>query len=302
MKYRYKKEGLSLVEVLIALAILMIIIFPISNMVLTSFKIEREGDYKLKGNTLAQMSMESLKNNDDLNTDLGFQEVTENKNLFLDENETIDDFKLYKTQIENIDYYIKVKDKGEFSSTVNPSFDEASPFDKPKDSAGNYYDFDGIVKVDVNTNGEYEVYFGNSTTTLMADYTINIYNDSNNITLEFKKNGSSIRSIHMQKIADGKDFLKIILESFPNNLNMNINNSEENTLDVYLVEKVKDGVNNDYNIYTDGKVIVNTKMENEDGANIHSHNRLMEVKVYKLNNRGEREPILIQSLNGYTDN
>jgi prepilin-type N-terminal cleavage/methylation domain-containing protein len=56
-----KKKGLTLIEILISLTILSIIVIPISNLVLSSVKLNKSGEDKQKAVTIAQQIIEELK-------------------------------------------------------------------------------------------------------------------------------------------------------------------------------------------------------------------------------------------------
>jgi prepilin-type N-terminal cleavage/methylation domain-containing protein len=56
-----KKKGLTLIEILISLTILAIIVIPISNLVLSSVKLNKSGEDKQKAVTIAQQIIEELK-------------------------------------------------------------------------------------------------------------------------------------------------------------------------------------------------------------------------------------------------
>jgi prepilin-type N-terminal cleavage/methylation domain-containing protein len=61
LKINGKKKGLTLIEVLISLTILSIIVIPISNLVLSSVKLNKSGEDKQKAVTIAQQIIEEVK-------------------------------------------------------------------------------------------------------------------------------------------------------------------------------------------------------------------------------------------------
>lgn len=61
MKRNNKKHGLTLIEILISLAILSIILIPISNMVIASVKLNTSGEDKQKAVTIAEQLVEEAK-------------------------------------------------------------------------------------------------------------------------------------------------------------------------------------------------------------------------------------------------
>lgn len=119
MRYKSKKNGLTLVEVLVSLAILGIILIPFSSMLITATHFTSNSEQKVKAATLAQTIAEYVKNVDLNNINFNHISLVESnvdKSKYVRSGENPDLFSIYTLPDE---YYKNIMVKIKYSSLLD---------------------------------------------------------------------------------------------------------------------------------------------------------------------------------------
>ena len=320
MRKPLKKKGASLVEIIISLAILTIIIVPISNLALTAVKIEKDSGVKLKANALSQQITEYIKDADDgtlsaidttlMGSKLGLSSDVDDsikKNLMEDETgKTKEEFKFYKT---DKDCYVKVG--------IDSSYDAKAAGPKKSDTSIWKEDsFQYRIKIarekDTNNLNLYDVSDEpDKPKEKLKDTSpivLNIKNVESKISYELLQGGELMASDDIPQITVGKElnFNLMIEENCPriivnieNQDKGNIENQDKvNGLKLFINELAKEDsktYTQNYKVISKGKIGVYTKVDNQTFSNVKKVCKV-EVKIYTCKN-GKAN--LLQNLTNY---
>ena len=310
MRKPLKKKGASLVEIIISLAILTIVIVPISNLALTAVKLEKDSGVKLKANVLSQQIIEYIKDADNgtlstSDTDkLGlssFEDESILKILMKDEHvESKEDFKFYETKGGG--YYVKI--------AVNPSNYNAEKVIPENLNTSIWKDvrFQYRIKIakekDTNNLKLYEV--SDETDKFKENLeekspiVLNIENVGSKISYELLQDGEQMASDDIPQITVGKElnFNLMIEENCPSIIVNIENQDEDNNLKLFINELAKENNKKytpNYKVISKGKVGVYKKVNNQTFSNAKKV-RKVEVKIYTCKN-GKAN--LLQNLTNY---
>jgi len=259
----YKQKGFTLVELIITIAILGIIIVPISSMVLTSAKITKDSEDKLNATNIAQEYMEKIKSDDLLvlnNSQLNYEEGKYNIEC---EIRPIDNYKFGQNVV--------VGENGSDSIVCDYKF----VFEEGENTIESYNISDGSTLIPSQSASKPRI---DITCTDSAENKMifSIY-DSNSLlgSKEITRSG---------EYESGKIKIRFdILRDLGEQLNINLCNESSDVLEIYLVksDKVTDKTNININKlagkirkYDDIiKITDNSSVENK------SDNRLYEITV-----------------------
>lgn len=232
MKRKKITKGLTLIEILISLAILSIILIPISNMIAASVNLNTSGESKQKAVTISQQTIEELKALNEIRTST-----------------TLGNGLVINTADGKVDEYTGTRNLDDnYTETVNI---------KPKqdmlvnNGTSNTVDYDLTIYIDGDdTNlkarfnspsaAPYNIEVGNLT----------VGNNASNITVSIGS-GSPI-TFSRKAGSDGK--VRVLFKNTLNltaNFNLKASNNMQNPLSVYFE--------------TEGNISVNYSLENEEG-------------------------------------
>ncbi|SHJ82782.1 type IV pilus modification PilV family protein [Tepidibacter formicigenes] len=209
-------KGLTLVELIVSLAILGIIVAPLSSYFVNSIKINMNSENRMKANLLAQKYMEEEKHNDVTNekdetiSDGDFQI---NKKV-----EKYDSYSIQKGDEFNTDCQIEIGIEDERSREIN--------FYKEVNSISLEIDEDD--KIDVYLKKESDesitVEFKHESITV-SSYNITLNEDLKDINIKLTCNGSSNVTFEVYALNDVKTNIYIIKSIDSNNL-IKVNNNQ----------------------------------------------------------------------------
>jgi prepilin-type N-terminal cleavage/methylation domain-containing protein len=314
MRKPLKRNGLTLIEIIISLAILSIVIVPLGNLALTSVRIENDSEVKLKANTVSQQIIEYIK---EPSVTLGnIDTVLKGGNLSLSDfnNDTIKDslvdgsigktkadFLFYKTDVKGcyvrvaidpINYSPKgvVPENEKTSIWENASFQYRIKIAKSKDVSNNLnlYDVSSateIFKKDLNSTA--------------ASTIFNITGNGSNLSYSVYQDGLKEFSDTPQSTVGKVPTFNLQIESGSPSIIVNVENMDETrTIKLFINELIeKEPYVANYKVYSKGKVGVYTKIDktNESFSDVKKVYKV-EVKVYTYKN-GIKS--LLQNLTDY---
>ena len=312
MKKLSKKKGLTLIEIIISLAILSIIVIPLGNLALTSVKMEKDSEVKLRANTVAQQIIEYIKeeslSRSDIDTalkggSLSLSELSDEaiKNILVDNSagEVKDDYLFYKG--ENDDTYIRVG-----ISPVNYKAEEVVP-ENDKTSIWEDASFQYMIKLAKDSSGNLNLYdvsgakgvFKKDLNSTAASTILNITGKESELSYNIYQDGVNEFDDTLHSIVGSIQDFNLQIESGCPNITVNVENADENrTIRLFIDELVgEEPYVANYKVFSKGKVGVYTK-SNKDNESFSGVKKVykVEVEIYTYKNGIKT---LLQNLTDY---
>ena len=298
MKKTSKKKGLTLIEIIISLAILSIVVIPIGNLALTSVKIEKDSEAKLKANTLAQQIIEystdtsvSLNNIDTALKDanLGLSDLSDDsiKNNLVDASlgEKKEDFLFYKMDFKDCYVRVGIAPLSYDAKAVVPENEKTSIWEDAtfqfrikiaKDSSNNLNLYD--------VSGDHEIIKRLLDAT--ASTVINITGNETELKYNIFQAGQEVvlsPADTVQNTQGKVPTFNFQIESGSPSVIVNVENMDKNrTIKLYIDELIANETNMaNYKVFSKGKVGVYTKTNrrNESFSDVKKVYKV-EVKIY----------------------
>lgn len=237
------KKGMTLIEVIISVALLSILLVPISGLVMSSLKNNKKSEYKQQATYVGQKVLEELKAYDEIK----LEGANEKYFILLDgdeikqtsENEFQGDLKrtIYgstsETQSRNEETY-----NVEVTMTKDSSFkySDTNNLNKNNDADFklNFLRKDNINKIQLDSSE-------NTNSTVNGDLIIELNKGPSNLTLEVYEKNNSIPIITGQKeINNNSRSIILYLEKiYTNNTNIEIKNNTGDYIDIHLIKQDK---------------------------------------------------------------
>lgn len=269
MVLKKSRKGLTLIEVIISIAILAIIVTPLSSLTMSAVKFNRESDYKQRALALAQKYMELVKSPEFIVVTEGAQPDIEEDGLIV--TRTINpmteyNFEAIQTNITNVNYTTKL-------DVYNKSEDEISD------------------KVVIDNGTKKTLLFSN-----MADQNLTIINSQTETKIQIEKDGVIYDSEVVTNDVDKAPIIRVELHG-SEKLTLSVTNDDKKKfLSLYFI---KHKGSSKYTINSSmGKVKVYSDIA-ADAENTNpvgtSSPRVYKVKVEVKNANKE----IIQTLEGY---
>lgn len=279
------KKGMTLIEVIISVALLSILIVPLSGLVMSSLKNNISAEYRQKASYIGQKVLEELKAYDKitLKNDTG-------KKYFelLDGDEIIQDLKEDSTGNTF---------KGSFDRTIYGGASESAGKDdnlynvEVKLEKDLNFQYENVNNLDKNNNAAFIFNFlrdsSNNNVIKIEDNPDNSYAVSNELIMEldknsnnlivYKKNDSTPLVTVNKKKADNNTIVLYIKEGFSKNVNIEFKNNIEETVEIHLIS----GDNNysKFKIYSSiGDVILYEEKQIEENPVADMYNYKVTVK------------------------
>lgn len=312
MKKSSKKKGLTLIEIIISLAILSIVVIPLGNLALTSVRIEKDSELKLKANILSQQIIEYIK--DSSVTFSNIDPVLKVSNLSLSDfnddsikNVLVDaslgekkgEFLFYKSNdkdcyvrvgIAPVNYDAKaVAPKNEKTSIwEDTSFQYRIKIAKDSQSNLNLYDVKGATEI-----------FKKDLKATSASTVLNITGNGSGLSYDLYQDGVREFIEVSQSIVGLVPAFNLQIESGSPSITVNVENTDETkTIKLFIDELVgKEPYAANYKVFSKGKVGVYTKTNkrNESFSDVKKVYKV-EVKIYTYKNGIKT---LLQNLTDY---
>lgn len=264
------KKGMTLIEVIISVALLSILIVPLSGLVMSSLKNNISSEYRQKASYIGQKVLEELKAYDEiiLKEDAGrkYFELLDGDKIIQDLNEdsTGNTFKgnfertIYGGSSDSLgkneDIY---KMEVELEKDKNFQYDNINNLDKNnnaafiinflRDSSNN-----NVIKIKDKPNESYAI---------SNELIMELDKNSNNLIIYKKNESTPLLTINKTNI-DNNNIVLYVKEGFSQNVNIEFKNNTEETVEIHMIK----GVNNysKFKIYSSvGDVILYEENEIE---------------------------------------
>lgn len=279
------KKGMTLIEVIISVALLSILIVPLSGLVMSSLKNNISAEYRQKASYIGQKVLEELKAYDKitLKNDAG-------KKYFelLDGDEIIQDLKEDSTGNTF---------KGSFDRTIYGGASESAGKDdnlynvEVKLEKDLNFQYENVNNLDKNNNAAFILNFlrdsSNNNIIKIKDNSDNSYAISNELIMELDKNSNNLivykknESTPLVTVnktnVDNNTIVLYIKEGFSQNINIEFKNNTEETVEIHLIS----GDNNysKFKIYSSiGDVILYEEKQIEENPVADMYNYKVKVK------------------------
>ena len=279
------KKGMTLIEVIISVALLAILIVPLSGLVMSSLKNNISAEYRQKASYIGQKVLEELKAYDKitLKNDAG-------KKYFelLDGDEIIQDLKEDSTGNTF---------KGSFDRTIYGGASESAGKDdnlynvEVKLEKDLNFQYENVNNLDKNNNAAFILNFlrdsSNNNIIKIKDNSDNSYAISNELIMELDKNSNNLivykknESTPLVTVnktnVDNNNIVLYIKEGFSQNINIEFKNNTEETVEIHLIS----GDNNysKFKIYSSiGDVILYEEKQIEENPVADMYNYKVKVK------------------------
>ena len=279
------KKGMTLIEVIISVALLAILIVPLSGLVMSSLKNNISAEYRQKASYIGQKVLEELKAYDKitLKNDAG-------KKYFelLDGDEIIQDLKEDSTGNTF---------KGSFDRTIYGGASESAGKDdnlynvEVKLEKDLNFQYENVNNLDKNNNAAFILNFlrdsSNNNIIKIKDNSDNSYAISNELIMELDKNSNNLivykknESTPLVTVnktnVDNNTIVLYIKEGFSQNINIEFKNNTEETVEIHLIS----GDNNysKFKIYSSiGDVILYEEKQIEENPVADMYNYKVKVK------------------------
>lgn len=279
------KKGMTLIEVIISVALLSILIVPLSGLVMSSLKNNISAEYRQKASYIGQKVLEELKAYDKitLKNDAG-------KKYFelLDGDEIIQDLKEDSTGNTF---------KGSFDRTIYGGASESAGKDdnlynvEAKLEKDLNFQYENVNNLDKNNNAAFILNFlrdsSNNNIIKIKDNSDNSYAISNELIMELDKNSNNLivykknESTPLVTVnktnVDNNTIVLYIKEGFSQNINIEFKNNTEETVEIHLIS----GDNNysKFKIYSSiGDVILYEEKQIEENPVADMYNYKVKVK------------------------
>lgn len=270
MKIKKVKKGITLIEVLISLAILGILIVPLSSMVLTSVSINRMGKEKQQGTNVAQKVLEQIKIIDEPNIEALYNNIRSN---FPSREIGTNELKLYydedgnpATQA-NYKYLIDLTLNEKTHDVVNDIVFNNNI--QIKDST--IIAYNNNPEMSINDELKIEVNDKNETNEEMK---------INGISYDLSKQSPNVAITFTKSFTNINDSLRIVMEnSSSEDLNLYINKSKDITANYTIVNSL--GRVNQFLNYVDNATYttINNSVKLDLTAYVHNNEREQDKKV-----------------------
>lgn len=279
------KKGMTLIEVIISVALLSILIVPLSGLVMSSLKNNISAEYRQKASYIGQKVLEELKAYDKitLKNDTG-------KKYFelLDGDEIIQDLKEDSTGNTF---------KGSFDRTIYGGASESAGKDdnlynvEVKLEKDLNFQYENVNNLDKNNNAAFILNFlrdsSNNNIVKIKDNPENSYAVSNELIMEldknsnnlivYKENDSTPLVTVNKKKADNNTIVLYIKEGFSKNVNIEFKNNIEETVEIHLISG--DNNSSKFKIYSSiGDVILYEEKQIEENPVADMYNYKVKVK------------------------
>ena len=279
------KKGMTLIEVIISVALLAILIVPLSGLVMSSLKNNISAEYRQKASYIGQKVLEELKAYDKitLKNDAG-------KKYFelLDGDEIIQDLKEDSTGNTF---------KGSYDRTIYGGASESAGKDdnlynvEVKLEKDLNFQYENVNNLDKNNNAAFILNFlrdsSNNNIIKIKDNSDNSYAISNELIMELDKNSNNLivykknESTPLVTVnktnVDNNTIVLYIKEGFSQNINIEFKNNTEETVEIHLIS----GDNNysKFKIYSSiGDVILYEEKQIEENPVADMYNYKVKVK------------------------
>ncbi|MDU2682278.1 MAG: prepilin-type N-terminal cleavage/methylation domain-containing protein [Clostridium sp.] len=279
------KKGMTLIEVIISVALLSILIVPLSGLVMSSLKNNISAEYRQKASYIGQKVLEELKAYDKiiLKNDAG-------KKYFelLNGDEIIQDLKEDSTGNTF---------KGSFDRTIYGGASESAGKDdnlynvEVKLEKDLNFQYENVNNLDKNNNAAFILNFlrdsSNNDIIKIKDNSDNSYAISNELIMELDKNSNNLivykknESTPLVTVnktnVDNNTIVLYIKEGFSQNINIEFKNNTEETVEIHLIS----GDNNysKFKIYSSiGDVILYEEKQIEENPVADMYNYKVKVK------------------------
>ncbi|MBS6503737.1 MAG: prepilin-type N-terminal cleavage/methylation domain-containing protein [Clostridium sp.] len=279
------KKGMTLIEVIISVALLSILIVPLSGLVMSSLKNNISAEYRQKASYIGQKVLEELKAYDKitLKNDTG-------KKYFelLDGDEIIQDLKEDSTGNTF---------KGSFDRTIYGGASESAGKDdnlynvEVKLEKDLNFQYENVNNLDKNNNAAFIFNFlrdsSNNNVIKIEDNPDNSYAVSNELIMELDKNSNNLIvykknestplvTVNKTK-ADNNTIVLYIKEGFSRNVNIEFKNNIEETVEIHLISG--DNNSSKFKIYSSiGDVILYEEKQIEENPVADMYNYKVTVK------------------------
>lgn len=252
------KRGMTLIEVIISVALLSILLIPISGLVMSSFKNNKKSEYKQKASYIGQNVLEELKAYDEIilkkeeNGKEYFQLLDEDK-IYKDSNENSFIGK-FKRTIYGIASETKSSNEEVYNVEINMiqdlnfKYSDMNNLNK-NDNADLKLDFtnDGVNKIKKNST---------ESTKIDGDLVIELEKNLNELILKIlKKNSSNLIMEELKTNYNSGSIILYIEKTYSNNTNIEIKNNTGDHIDIYLI-KQNNGIGKLNLISSNGNVIL----------------------------------------------
>lgn len=279
------KKGMTLIEVIISVALLSILIVPLSGLVMSSLKNNISAEYRQKASYIGQKVLEELKAYDKitLKNDTG-------KKYFelLDGDEIIQDLKEDSTGNTF---------KGSFDRTIYGGASESAGKDdnlynvEVKLEKDLNFQYENVNNLDKNNNAAFIFNFlrdsSNNNVIKIEDNPDNSYAVSNELIMELDKNSNNLivykknestPLVNVNKTkADNNTIVLYIKEGFSRNVNIEFKNNIEETVEIHLISG--DNNSSKFKIYSSiGDVILYEEKQIEENPVADMYNYKVTVK------------------------
>lgn len=279
------KKGMTLIEVIISVALLSILIVPLSGLVMSSLKNNISSEYRQKASYIGQKVLEELKAYDEiiLKEDAGrkYFELLDGDKIIQDLNEdsTGNTFKgnfertIYGGSSDSLGknediYKIEV----ELEKDKNFQYDNANNLDKNnnadfilnflRDSSNN-----NVIKIKDKPNESYAI---------SNELIMELDKNSSNLIIYKKNESTPLVTINKTNI-DNNNIVLYVKEGFSQNVNIEFKNNTEETVEIHMIK----GVNNSskFKIYSSvGDVILYEENEIEKNPIADMYNYTVTVR------------------------
>lgn len=268
-KNKLKKRGMTLIEVIISIAILSIVIVPISNMALTSVKINKEAEDKQQAVLKAQQILEEIKSITILKS---FQNVNLSNGITLQNNGTSFQGNNIDPKGNGVEIDISPKDGLSFQGPVT-----------------NNIDFATELTVDGTNSSSTVKISNNNVLGAIENKTLFLTFEGSNISIDTGTEGSR-QHITTYTLEATKNIKVNIASTYTcDNTDINIYNNTSEVVSVYVDKK--QGASGGYTVNNKGGIVRNYMNYSSETGNSEQV-YLITISIYKNNGR-------IYQLKGY---
>jgi len=274
------KKGITLIEAIISVALLAILIIPLSNVVLAAFQTNKDGEIKQKASFAGQKILEEMEAYDEVK----LEKDVDNKNFF-----KVLDGESITEENPGTNSYSAGLPRNNFRVVLTMVKDSNFNYntDNNSENLNNRYDLSYELSNDSGGTPQYISQEAIKKTFVGNNLTLKI--DSSNIANVFKENSSIGIFLDKTLTVPLKNKILIKLNStFPSTLNLNVDSAITGTTQIYIIKDT--GCTSDVNIASvKGNIQVNRYMNLTGGEKIADLYNI-DVKVYK----GEATEVLFQ--------
>ncbi|WP_195266650.1 prepilin-type N-terminal cleavage/methylation domain-containing protein [Clostridium sp. 1001275B_160808_H3] len=279
------KKGMTLIEVIISVALLSILIVPLSGLVMSSLKNNISAEYRQKASYIGQKVLEELKAYDEIKLQGG---ASEKYFELLDGDKIIQDLNADSTGNTF---------KGNFERTIYGGTSESSGKDEDlynvevKLEKDLNFQYENVNNLDKNNNAAFILNFlrdsSNNNVIKIEDNPDNSYAVSNELIMEldknsnnliiYKKNASTPLVTVNKTNVDNNNIVLYIKEGFSQNMNIEFKNNTEETVEIHLISG--DNNSSKFKIYSSiGDVILYEEKQIEENPVADMYNYTVTVK------------------------